>query len=501
MPRTVLEAVQDGGEMQRIAGKLMSGKRRKIAGVFFWAALILSAAGCGNPALHDNLEDKGQTVIRVAWWGGEERHNITEQVLALYAEEHPGIVFETQSYTWDDYFGILSLKAAQGEMPDLIQMDYQYITTYSENGSLADLTSFLEDGTIRTEDMEEAILKGGMVDGRMTGIVLGTSILSVICNPEVFAEAGIPVPDQDWTWEDYMDICVRIQEKTGKYGAAMTPVLDMNLYHYWLRQHGEELFSSDGLSLGYDNDSLYVGYMEMFKSLMEQGAFPDSDSWAAINVRGPELFPVITGEGAMMQEWNNFPVRMSYVKEGLKMVTPPLLPADGEGAGAEALDGSQGEVEGAGAEAPDSSQGEVEGAGAEVPDGSLGLWLKPGMFFSVAETSCVKKECAQFIDWFLNSEEANAILQGERGIPVSGKVRESLYENETVPEAVREMLRFSEEAMELCGDTPPPEPAGIDGINEAFAETANRYFYGMASAEEAAEEFRRRANEILQSHH
>ena len=38
-----------------------------------------------------------------------------------------------------------------------------------------------------------------------------------------------------------------------------------------------------------------------------------------------------------------------------------------------------------------------------------GLWLKPGMFFSVSETSKVKEECAKFINWFVNSNEANSL--------------------------------------------------------------------------------------------
>lgn len=484
----------------------MWGRARKTIAVVLSVFLFLAVSGCGNTGLHEGLNggQEEQVVIRIAWWGGEERNALTQQALELYAEKHPEILFEMQSYAWDDYFEILLLQTAQGDMPDLVQMDYQYITTYTENGSLADLMPFVQDGTIRTGEMNQAVLEGGMINGKLTGIVLGTSMLSMICNPEVFAEAGIPLPDRNWTWEDFADICMKITENTGKYGAAMTPVLDMNLYHYWLRQHGEELFAPDGLSLGYDDDTLYAEYMDIFKSLMEQGAFPDSDNWAAINVRGPELFPIVTGEGAMMQEWNNFPVKMSYVNEGLKMVTPPLLSGNEKDTGMDSgqengQDGSRDSGQGDG---QNGGQGENRDAGQEE-DGreNLGLWLKPGMFFSVAETSHVKRECAQFIDWFLNSEEANAILQGERGVPVSEEVRKSLYENETVPETVREMLRFSEEAMDLCGDTPPPEPAGIDGINEAFAETANRYFYGMVTAEEAAAEFRGRANEILQSNH
>lgn len=425
----------------------------------FLLLFALLTEGCGKVAVHEELTDKTEdsVVIRIAWWGGEERSTVTNQVLELYEESHPEVVFETLPYDWDDYFEMLLMETAQGNMPDLVQMDYQYITTYSENGSLADLTPFVEEGIIQTADLDEEILESGKVGDRLTGIALGTAVITMICNPDVFAEAGIPCPDAGWTWKDFADICVRIQEKTGKYGAAMTPVLDINLFHYWVRQHGAELFSADMRSLGYEDDSVYTDYVSLFKSLMDEKAVPDPDSWAAISSQGTEALPVVTGECGMMQEWNNFSVRMSHINDNLVLVTPPL-----------------------------SNEGKKSG-----------LWLKPSMFFSVAETSSVKKECAKFIDWFIHSEEANALLRGERGIPVSEQVRESLIRNEELTAVQRDMFRFADEAVLLCGETPRPEPAGIDGINEAFAETANACFYGGSTAQEAAAEFRRRVNEIL----
>ena len=116
----------------------------------------------------------------------------------------------------------------------------------------------------------------------------------------------------------------------------------------------------------------------------------------------------------------------------------------------------------------------------------LGLWLKPGMFFSIAEISDVKEECARFLDWFLNSEEANDILNRER-----------LLQDESLPKSQREMFQYVDGVMPLCGAMPPPEPAGMEALNEIFAETANKCFYGVQTPDESAAEFRRRAEEVL----
>ncbi len=439
--------------------------RKRVTGyaaVFLLLFAFVMVCSCGTTAVHEELSDRGeeQRVIRIAWWGGEERNEKTNQVLELYSQIHPEIRFETVALEWEDYFNKIEQETAVGNMPDIIQMDYQYITTYSENGSLADLTSFVEDGTIRIQDMEEHFFNCGVVDGRVQGIVLTSSVLAMVYNPEVFDRAGIPYPQPDWSWDDFADICLRLEEGMNGYGVQMTPILDMNLYHYWVRQQGEELFSADQRTLGYSDDSVYTGYVSLFKSLIDAGAIPSSDAWAEINVQGQEKLPVVTGECGMMPEWSNFVVKVGQANENLKLVTLPLA--------------------------------------VSLPAGeNMGLWHKPGMFFSVAETSDVKEECAQFIDWFVNSEEANDILKGERGIPASEKIRERLLRDETLPRVQREMFAYVEEAMAFCGEIPPPEPAGIEGLNNAFAETANMYFYGVKTAEEAAAEFRRRVDEIL----
>ena len=73
---------------------------------------------------------------------------------------------------------------------------------------------------------------------------------------------------------------------------------------------------------------------------------------------------MVTNEAGFDLRWNNYTMNVAKVNDTLEMVTPPML-----------------------------------------KDGGRGLWLKPGMFFSVAESSTVKDACAEFINWFVNSED------------------------------------------------------------------------------------------------
>ena len=139
-----------------------------------------------------------------------------------------------------------------------------------------------------------------------------------------------------------------------------------------------------------------------------------SDEFAQIKTLGDEASPVVKDEAATMIEWNNYTAKMSNVNDKLKLATPPL--------------------------------------GDNADD--KGLWIKPGMFFSVSENSKVKKECAEFIDWFINSEEANDIIMAERGTPVSSDIRQYMVDSGKLSPQQVDMFNYIDEAEKLSGTTP-----------------------------------------------
>ncbi|OYO99757.1 sugar ABC transporter substrate-binding protein, partial [Lachnotalea glycerini] len=111
--------------------------------------------------------------------------------------------------------------------------------------------------------------------------------------------------------------------------------------------------------------------------------------------------------------------------------------------------------------------------------------------------SKVKEEAAKFINWFINSEEANEIILAERGTPVSSEIRDYLTNSGKLSDKQKEMFEYVNNAGALCGEAPAPDPVGISEINESFNKTVYSVLYGQATVEDAAKTFRESANEIL----
>lgn len=267
----------------------------------------------------------------------------------------------------------------------------------------------------------------------------------------------MPNQSGNWTWQEFADTAKKIKEATGKLGVTSTGVVDdTNLFNYWVRQHGEQLFSDDNKSLGYKDDQILVDYLNLWKDLMDAGAAANPDEYAQIVTLGQEAGPVVTGDAGMINENNNYASKMSSRNSELMITTPPVNPAN-----------------------------------------TKAMWNKPGFFLCISETSKVKDEAAAFINWFLNSEESNDIMMAERGVPSMANARDFLVNSGKMDEKQKEMFAYADTVLEFSGEAPAPDAIGIAEVGESFKNCAYKAFYGQISTEEAAADFRKEADEIL----
>ena len=101
--------------------------------------------------------------LRVTWWGSQTRHDLTMAAIEKFQEKYPWITVEPEFTSWDGYWSKLATQVAGGLLPDVIQMDYQYLIQYAQSGVLADLKPYFESGTIDVSNVAESVLTSGQV--------------------------------------------------------------------------------------------------------------------------------------------------------------------------------------------------------------------------------------------------------------------------------------------------------------------------------------------------
>lgn len=122
-------------------------------------------------------------------------------------------------------------------------------------------------------------------------------------------------------------------------------------------------------------------------------------------------------------------------------------------------------------------------------------YVKPSQFFSVSANSSNKEEAVKFLDWFVNDNEPNEVLLGERGVPANTEVAEHIAP--MMSESDQEGIAFVNEVSANCSDIDAPPPKGMSEIDSLTNELVEVVCYGTVTPEDAAAQFLQESNEIL----
>jgi multiple sugar transport system substrate-binding protein len=410
-------------------------------------ALLAAGAAGMHPAF---AQDKS---LRLIFWGSQARADRTYGVTDLYAKQ-ANVAIEGEFLAWGDYWTKLATQTAGGNAPDIIQMDYRYIVEYATRDAIAPLDDYVG-GVLDVAGFAPAQVEGGKVGGALYGVSLGANSSTMLLNKAAFEEAGVPLPDQSTTWDDFARLAAEIHKASPRenfYGSQDASGNEPTLEN-WLRQRGKALYTAEG-QVAFDAEDM-SDWFEMFAKMRESGAIVPADVQAAAN-GGLEVNVLNTGRAAIGFDHSNQLVAYQAINpEPLTISNKPRVGADGKG----------------------------------------GHYRKPSMFFSVGASSADKEAAAAFINFFVNDLEAVKILGVERGIPEDQEARDALIP--TLDELGQTAVSYVANLGDLAGPLPPPPPTAAGEIQSALQRKAEEVAFGAQSVADAGPAFVTEATEIL----
>ncbi|RUS43265.1 ABC transporter substrate-binding protein [Cohnella sp. AR92] len=434
------------------------------------SSLVLGLAACGNS--NDNSSSNSganpsgsaanpatasasagnddPVTLRVAWWGGQSRHDYTLKVIELYEKLHPNVTIEPEYASFDDYWKKLAPQAASKNLPDVIQMDISYLNQYATQGQIADLGTYIDSKLIDTTNISDTAISGGKVNDKLYAFNLGNNALLAMVDKAMVEKAGATMPTQEWTWDDF----TALGDKLKSQGKLLAGDLRHDVFFpFYLRSQGQHMYAADGKGLGYTDDKYFIDFYNMYNNWYQNGYLLSLDKLA--QKKGtPEDGELELGNAVSTWNWSNQYILSSQVANRPLEILP----------------------------VPGWNQ---NGA----------LFLKPSMFFSISENSKVKEEAAKFIDFWVNNVDANKIIMGERGVPVSSAVKDALKDSLS-PEQTK-VFEYVAWAEQNSTQMDPPNPAGATEVDKLLKETAEQIMYKKLSVEDAAKKFREQATKIL----
>lgn len=433
---------------------------KKVGSVLLSLSVLLSAVACSSGTSNNQSAGDAKpspeatksaepVKLRVAWWGGQARHDYTLKVIELYQQKNPNVKIESEYAPFDDYWKKLAPQAAANQLPDVIQMDISYLTQYGERNQLVDLNPFAKKGTLDVTSVSPNTLSGGEVGGKLVAMPAGVNALTSIMDVELLKKNGIEVPPKNWTFSDLEKLAGKLKEKGKIIGGFRHDVF----FPYYLRTVGQKMYSADGTNLGYADDKPFIDYFTMYSRWYDAGYLLSLDKEA--QKKGtPEEDELVPGNSLSTNGWSNQYIGLvNAVKRPLEIQPMP------------------------------------------GPNADKGLFLKPSMYFSITSSSKQQEEAAKFINFLINDIDANKIIKGERGVPVSSKVKDALKPLLTPDET--KVFEYVAWAEKNSSPMDPPNPLGAVEIEKLLKDTSEQILYKKISVQDAAAKFRKEAAAIL----
>lgn len=178
-------------------------KRRGPVLVFLWA-LALSA--CADQAPTDSTPGGKRTTVKVAFWGTPEEIEIVTNSIKSWQDTHPEIAVRFEHTPFAGYTSKILTRVAGGAAPDIIATEVNMFVSFAAKGVLEDLAPFaVRDPSFSIDDFFPEVVHRFTVGGKLFAIPRDTAPFAcVYYNKNLFDEAKIPYPSDDWTWDDLL---------------------------------------------------------------------------------------------------------------------------------------------------------------------------------------------------------------------------------------------------------------------------------------------------------
>lgn len=210
----------------------------------------------------------GKVKIRFASWDEAEDVDAQQAAVDKFNDAHDDIEVTLEAYG-GEFDTKISAGMGSNDMPDVMYM-WNY-PAYSQG--LEPLDSYIEkEGEDYKKNFYDTLWNYNSYDGSTYGIPIGFTTHALFYNKDIFAEAGIAEPTNDWTWEDVQAASKTITEKCeGKKGFSFQMKPDPYDYEMYLWSNGTAYVDAEGTLEGNLNSDKAKEVFQMFQDMEKDG--------------------------------------------------------------------------------------------------------------------------------------------------------------------------------------------------------------------------------------
>ncbi|MDF9824859.1 multiple sugar transport system substrate-binding protein [Breznakia sp. PF5-3] len=149
-----------------------------------------------------------------------DSYQIVQNVIERYEKEHPNVRVKFMSgIRKSDYSEWLAGETLNGDAPDIFFVLSDDFTTFHQVGLLENLDSYIaNDNNFDTEAYYPSSYATGMDNNHMYALPYESVPNLVFVNKSLLEKEGISLPNNNWTWNDFYEICKKVSKDTDNDG-------------------------------------------------------------------------------------------------------------------------------------------------------------------------------------------------------------------------------------------------------------------------------------------
>lgn len=193
-------------------------------------------------------------------WGVEnaDAFVIIDRAIERFEESHPGVTVRyTSGIEKKDYPEWCAKRLLEGEMPDVFMVLDTDFNQYCSLGILQELNTFMEsDPEFQSEEIFQTAMDIGKgMEEIQYALPYEVVPTMLFVNKTLLRQEGIEMPQQDWTWDDFLEICRKVTKDTDGDGR----IDQFGTYNYSWQ---DAMYTSGGSA--FDNEKQNVDFSNQY---------------------------------------------------------------------------------------------------------------------------------------------------------------------------------------------------------------------------------------------
>jgi multiple sugar transport system substrate-binding protein len=258
---------------------MLEGRKKPHLGIIGLALLLffVMIGGCRRQ------EFEGQRTIRFTTWGSPASNRLYQDVVEEFEKRNPEIRVDLRTLPWSHYHRKILTMAAAGSKLDVMRLANSYFPRFVEKKALLPLDEYLsrDRAEIDFGDFYPEALMGCEAEGHLYGLPLDIPGWAVYYNRGMFDRAGLPYPEESWTWETFLDISRKLtQDLNGdgildQYGAYIK--VKMAVIELLAGQSGAMILNQDNSKSLFDTPEGRAVLRLLYDLIVTYGVVPPQE--------------------------------------------------------------------------------------------------------------------------------------------------------------------------------------------------------------------------------